>query len=153
MKLISRKLCGFLLIFILITYYFFILRIQLALSESVSYFYFLFQSPSSSSSTIFDTISFNRDKVLSINSSAVFFFGDVNVHHNHHKNWLTYSRETDRPNKLCYDFSISSDLTQMVNFPTWFPGCDSHSPALSDLFISPDTSITSTSSSMAFPLM
>ena len=42
-----------------------------------------------------------------------------------------------------YNFSISNDLAQMVNFPTWIPDCDSHSPALSDLFISSDTSICS----------
>ena len=35
----------------------------------------------------------------------------------------------------------------MVNFPTWIPDCDSHSPALLDLFLSSDTSICST---MAF---
>ena len=34
-----------------------------------------------------------------------------------------------------YNFSISNDLTQMVNFPTWIPDCDSHSPALLDLFL------------------
>ena len=43
---------------------------------------------------------------------------------------------------------ISSDLTQMVNFRTHIPDCDSHSPALLDLFISSDASIYST---MAFP--
>ena len=36
----------------------------------------------------------------------------------------------------------------MVNFPTRIPDCDSHSPALLDLFISSDTSICST---MVFP--
>ena len=36
----------------------------------------------------------------------------------------------------------------MVNFPTWIPDCDSHSPALLDLFISSHASIYST---MAFP--
>ena len=35
----------------------------------------------------------------------------------------------------------------MINFPTQIPDCDSHSPALLDLFISSDTSICST---MAF---
>ena len=60
----------------------------------------------------------------------------------------TYSSGTDRPGELCYNFSISNDLTQMVNFPTRIPGCDSHSPALLDLFISSDASICST---MAFP--
>ena len=36
----------------------------------------------------------------------------------------------------------------MVNFPTRIPDCDSHSPALLDLFISFDISICST---VAFP--
>ena len=36
----------------------------------------------------------------------------------------------------------------MVNFPTRIPVCDSHRPALLDLFISSDTSICST---MGFP--
>ena len=30
---------------------------------------------------------------------------------------------------------ILNDLTQMVNFPTRIPDCDSHSPALLDLFL------------------
>ena len=41
-----------------------------------------------------------------------------------------------------------STFTQMVDFPTWIRDCDSHSPALLDLFISSDASICST---MAFP--
>ena len=36
----------------------------------------------------------------------------------------------------------------MVNFYSQIPDCDCHSPALLDLFISPDTSICST---MTFP--
>ena len=32
----------------------------------------------------------------------------------------------------------------MVNFPTQIPDCDSHSPALLDLFLSSDTNICST---------
>ena len=36
----------------------------------------------------------------------------------------------------------------MVNFPTWMPDCDSHSPPLLDLFTSSDASTCST---MAFP--
>ena len=42
----------------------------------------------------------------------------------------------------------SNDLTQLVNFPTRITDCGCHSPALLDLFISCDASI---SSSMAFP--
>ena len=119
---------------------------RLALLHSVSYFFFLYQSPSSSLCTVFDSISSNIDEVLSINPSAnVFVFGDFNVHH---KDWLTYSGGTDRPGELCYNFSISNDLTQIVNFPTRIPDFDSHSPALLNLFISSDASICST---MAFP--
>ena len=96
--------------------------------------------------TVFDSISSNIDEVLSINSSAnVFVFGDFSVHH---KDWLTDSGGTDRPGKLCYNFSISNDLTQIVNFPTQIPDCDSHSPALLDLLISSDASLCSTK---AFP--
>ena len=47
-----------------------------------------------------------------------------------------------------YNYSISNDLIEMVNFPTQISDCDSHSPALLDLFHSSDTSICST---MAFP--
>ena len=99
---------------------------------SVSSF-FCYRSPSSSLCTVFDSTSSNIDEVLLINPSAnVFVFGNFNIHH---KDWLTYSGETDRPGELCYNFSISNDVTQMVNFPTQIPDCDSHSPALLDLFL------------------
>ena len=121
---------------------------RLALLHSVSYFVFIYQSPSASLWTIFDYISSNIDEVLSIKPSAtIFVFEDFKVHH---KDWLTYSGGTDRPAELCYNFSISNDLIQMVNFPTRIPDCDSHNPALLDLFISSETSICST---MAFPTL
>ena len=85
---------------------------------------------------VFDSVSSNIDEVLLINTSAnVFVFGDYNI-------------QSRGPGELCNNFSISDDLTQMVNFPTRIPDCDSHSPALLDLFISSDASICST---MAFP--
>ena len=91
--------------------------------------------------TVFDSVSSNIDEVPSINpSDNIFVFGDFNVHH---KDWLTYSGGNDRPGELCYNFSISDNLSQTVNFPTRIPDCDSHSPALLDLFIS-DASICST---------
>ena len=90
---------------------------------------------------VFDSISSNIE-VLSINPSAnVFVFGDLNVHH---KDCFTYSGGTDQPGELCYNFSIANDLTQMVNFPTWIPDCDSHNRALLDLFLTSDGSICST---------
>ena len=78
-------------------------------------------------------------------SCNVFVSGDFIVHH---KDWLTYSGGTDRPGELCYNFSFSNDLTQMVNFPTQTSDCDSHGPALLDLFLSSDAIICS---AMAFP--
>ena len=99
--------------------------------------------------TAFDAISSNIDEVVSINSSAnVFDFGDFNIHL---KDRLTFSDKsgrfgsTDGPGKSCYDFS--NDLTQMLHFTNCISDCDSHSPALLDLFISSYSSICST---MAF---
>ena len=81
-----------------------------------------------------DAISSNKDEDLSINPSGnLFNFRNFNFHH---KDCLTYSSGTDRPGKLCYNFSISNDLTQIVNFPARIPDCDSHSLALLDLFTS-----------------
>ena len=74
-------------------------------------------------------------------SANVFVFGDLNVHD---KDWITNFSGTDRSGELCYNFSVSNDHTQMVNFPTRIPDCDSQSPALLDLFISSDASICST---------
>ena len=90
---------------------------------------------------IFDLISSNINEVLLINPSAnLFAFGDFNIHH---KDWLTYSGATDRPGEIFHSFSISNDLTYIVNFPTWIPNCDSHSPALLDFFLSSNASICS----------
>ena len=82
---------------------------SLALLHSVPYFFVLYQSPSSSLSTIFDSISSNIDEVLSMNPSAnMFVFGDFNIHQ---KDWLSYPGGIDRPRELCYNFSISNELT------------------------------------------
>ena len=107
MGLISRQLCRFLLIF------------STGLIPLSVLLFSLYQSPSSTLCTIFYSSSSNIDGVLSINPSAhVFAFGDFNFRH---KDWLTYSGGSDPTGELCYDFSISNDLTQMVNFPTWIP--------------------------------
>ena len=58
--------------------------------------------------------------------------------------WITYSDETDRPGEFRCNLSISNDLTQMVNFLTSIPDCDSRSLALFDFLLSFDTSICST---------
>ena len=110
----------------------------------MSYLFFLYQSPSASCA-VFDSISSSIDEAFLINPSAnVFLFGDFDVHQ---KDRLTYFGGTDRSGELCYNFSITNDLTQMFNFLTHIPDSDSHSPALLDLFIFSDASICST---MAF---
>ena len=96
---------------------------RLALLHSMSYFFILSGSSSLSLCTVFYSISSNIDEVFSINPSAdVFAFRDFNIHY---KDWLTYSGGTERSGELCYNFSISNDLTHMVNFPTqipdWYP--------------------------------
>ena len=94
---------------------------RLVILHSACYLFFLYRSPSSSLCIAFDSISSNIDEVLFINPSANFFvFGDLTIYH---KDWLTYFGGTDTPGELCHNFSISNDLTQMVNFPT--PDCDS----------------------------
>ena len=117
---------------------------QLDLLHSVSYFFFLSRSPSSLC-VVFDSISSNIDEVFLINPSAVFVFRDFNIHHN---DWLNYSGGINRPSELYHNFYISNAPTQMVNLPTWILDCDSHTPALLDLFIFSDLSIFS---GMAFP--
>ena len=104
----------------------------LALLHWVSYFFLLYQLPSSSLCTVFYSISSNVDEVLSVNPSAVFVFGDFNVHH---KDWLTYSGEIDRPGELRYNFSILNNITQIVNFPPQIPDCDSDCPAFFNFFL------------------
>ena len=70
--------------------------------------------------------------------------GNLNVNN---KDWLTYSGRTNRFGELCYSFSISNNLIQMINFPPQIPGCDFHGPGILDFFLSSDTSIHS---NMAF---
>ena len=78
------------------------LSFRLALLHSVSYFFFLYRSPFLSLCTVFDSISSNRDEVLSINPSAnVFVFGDFNVHH---KDWFTCSGVNKESGELCHYF-------------------------------------------------
>ena len=78
----------------------------------------------------------NTDEFLSINPSPkCLFFGDFKTYTYLRTLALTYSGGTDRAGKLCYSFSISNEFTQMVNFPTWTPDCDSYSPGLLDVFL------------------
>ena len=61
-----------------------------------------------------------------------------------HKDWLTYCDGANRPGELCYNISISNDLTQMVNSYSTFL------VLLFWIYLFLDASICST---MAFPLL
>ena len=106
---------------------------QLALLHSVSYFYFLYRSPSSPSCSVLDAVSTNIDRVLSKHLTAnVFVFGDFNVHHSE---WLKYSHGTYQPVEYFFNFTITHDLTQVVDFPTGIPDFDTHRSALLDFLL------------------
>ena len=88
----------------------------LALHHAMSYFFFLFPH------LLFLCVLFlmlfenENNEVPLINPSAdVLVFEHLKVNQ---RDWLIYSGSTDRPSELCYNFSISNDLIQMVNFPT-----------------------------------
>ena len=77
------------------------LYFRLALLHSVSYFFFLYRSRSLALCTVFDSISYNLDEVLSINPSAnVFVFGDFKV----------LSSASDKAKLFAENFSLNSNL-------------------------------------------
>ena len=86
-------------------------------------------SYSSSLSTVFDSISSNIDEVLSIIPSANVFVLET----------LTFIIRTGLPILVelidLVKAVISNNLTQIANFPSHISDCDSHSPALLDLFL------------------
>ena len=110
---------------------------------SFSAIFFLNPSPSPSVCIPFDAVSSNIYEVFLINPSAnVFVFGDFNVQC---KDLLTYSGGTDRHGELWW---LTWWITEIINFSTRIPECDSHSRALLNLFILYDASICS---AIAFP--
>ena len=70
---------------------------RLALLHSVSYFFFLYRSPFSSLGTDFDSVSSNKDEVLSINPSANV---SLEILTSYHKYRLTYCGGTNRSGEL-----------------------------------------------------
>ena len=71
------------------------------------------------SGQFFDTASSTIAEILSIGPSAnMLAVGDFGVHC---KNWLAFSGGTDTTGELCYNFSISNGLTQIVKFPNVIP--------------------------------
>lgn len=80
---------------------------------------------------VFDVLS-KIYRLPSVNPSGYsVVFGDSKVRH---RDWLTCSGGSDRLGELWYNFTMSNDLTQTVNFPTRIPDCDSPHPALKIYF-------------------
>ena len=90
---------------------------QLALFLSVSYFFFLYRSPSPLNFIQHLLMCLSLETLTSIIRTGLPILVEL----------------IDLVNSV-----ISNDLTQMVNFPTRIPDCDSHSLALLDLFLSSD---------------
>ena len=86
----------------------------------MSYFFFL-------SVTVFDSISSKIDEVPSINPPPV-----LSLESSASIIRIGLPILVERTDLVI----ISDDLTQMVNFPTQIPDCDSHSPAILDLILS-----------------
>ena len=124
MRLISRKLYVLLLMF------------SACFTSLTTLLLFPLLITSLSLCTVFDFVLSNIDEFLSINPSPkCVFFGDFKTYTHLRILALSYSGGTDRAGKLCYNFSISNEFTQMVNFPTWIPDCNSHSSGLFDVFL------------------
>jgi len=109
---------------------------RVALLHSTTFIYFLYRSPSSPDCSVLGSVSDSIDKALSEIPSANFVVcGDFNVHH---VEWLRHSSGTDAPGVESFNFSVSHNLTQIVDFPTRFPENDAHSPSLLDLCLLSD---------------
>ena len=115
---------------------------RIALLHSTTFIYFLYRSPSTQNCLILQCISDSIDKALSENPSAnIVVCGDFNVHHSE---WLG-SSFTDNAGIETFNFSVSQNLTQIIDFPTRFPDNDAHSPSLLDLCMVSDATDCHTS--------
>ena len=113
--------------------------LRLSLLQCTSYLFFLYRSPSSDDCTLLDDISFHIDGILQQHpSSNVFVFGDFNAHHS---DWLSHSDGTNLAGERCFNFALSQDLTQLVNFPTRIPDNLDHNAHLLDLFLTSNPEI------------
>ena len=115
---------------------------RLAPLHSITFLFILYRSPSSQDCTLFDVISDQIDRALSLYSSAnIVVIGDFNAHHSE---WLG-SNVSDSAGVKAHNFCLSQSLTQIINFPTRFPDNPNHLPSLLDLCLVSDPSQCSVS--------
>ena len=111
--------------------------------HSWSYFLLLYWSTSSYQCSLFDSVSSNFDKALSMYSTVkILIFGGINVHH---RNWLTYSGRTGRPGELCYNFWLC--YNSVINLECWLPHLHTWlwytQSSVSDLFVTSGSELCS----------
>jgi len=94
------------------------------------YLIFLYRCPSSQDCSILGFLSDSIDRALYDNpSSNIVVCNDFNIHH---FEWLG---SADTAGLEAFKFSVSQNLSQIVDFPTRFPDNDAHSPSLLDLYL------------------
>ena len=106
--------------------------------------FFIYRSPSANSD-IFSVISDKIDSaLLAYPNSEIVVAGDFNIHH---EQWLTHSSSTDTAGQAAFNFSISHNLTQLVNFPTHIPDHHGDRSNTLDLFLTSHPDLYDISSS------
>ena len=98
-------------------------------------------------SAVFYSMSSNIDEVLSIEPSALIYLSLETLKTIISTGLLILLELINLVN------SVSNGLTQMVNFPTRIPDCDSHRPAFLDLLLSSDASVCSTMASLHWEIL
>ena len=73
-------------------------------------------------------------------SANVSVFGDFNLHH---IEWVKHPHGTDQPGTYSFNFCITADLTQIVDFATLIIDSGIHRPAFLDLFYTSDAELRS----------
>ena len=105
---------------------------RMALLHSTSFIFFLYR-PHHDNLGCINSISTNIDKVLcSYPSANIHVCGDFNAHH---MEWLIHSNKSDDAGVGCYEFALSHDLKQLIDYPTRIPDAENQFSSLLDLFL------------------
>ena len=107
--------------------------LRLQCHSPIKYISAVYLSPNSSDYVrCFDYLTFKVEHILSHFSYAeISILGDFNVHH---QLWLS-SFFTDQPGEQAFNFAISHDLEQLVQFPTRIPDHFGDTPNILDLYL------------------
>ena len=105
---------------------------RVALLHSSAFIFTLYR-PHGDGCSVIDHIADQVDKIYNDHPSAsIHICGDFNVHH---EEWLVHSNKTTPEGRICHDFSVAYELTQIVDKPTRIPDNIQHFPNILDLFL------------------